>query len=310
MSTDAYIELVYRNLKGDLSPEEFRSLNEMTAKDDALARLRIEIEEAWDLAGELPTVTTEKETRLLQDRIRKSHSKSASIFSLRNVITGIAAVFVLGLSAIWLLRDQTEVYTEEGLIRLADNSMVELREGSRLEVVDMSEKVRKVHLRGEAYFDVSPNSERPFTVESKDARIEVLGTKFLVKESSTSVYVVLDEGRVKLSGESDSLVMSAGMKAQYRSEEGITTVDYQNLTGWQSATYQYVDQPLSVVVDELSLIFNNEIRVENQSLLNCLINAILTAENLNENLNQLAAQLEMNAEYDGKVWILSEGTCR
>jgi len=311
MSTEAYIEMVYRNLKGELSPMEFAALNEATAKDAELARLRIDIEDAWDVSGAEEVIVTKQETEDLLQKIVKKN-KTATILSFKNLVAGIAALFALALGSVWLMQGQTKVYTEAGLVTLADNSTVDLRKGSRLEVNSFSDQGRNVTLRGEAFFDIAKDASRPFTITTSSTKVEVLGTSFLVKEAKESVFVDVEEGRVKFSGkrnDSESLILTKGMKAEYNEKKGLAKVEYENLSAWRDGVYQYQDQILSDVLKELSAIFSTRIDVENQQLLNCRISAILTADNLEDILNQLAGQLEMNANRSGQNWMLSGGKC-
>ena len=46
---------------------------------------------------------------------------------------------------------------------------------------EFSEKERNVYLDGEAYFEVTKNRHKPFTVESDAMRVRVLGTTFNFK---------------------------------------------------------------------------------------------------------------------------------
>ena len=277
-----------------------------------MALLRIEIEDAWDVSGEEEQILKAGETQQLYERVTKSNAKTASVFSLRNVLTGLAAIFMMALASVWLLRDQVEVYDQEGLVRLADNSMVELREGSRLEVISISDENRRVMLEGEAYFDVEENPNSPFIISVSNSKVEVLGTEFLVKEADKSVFVEVKEGRVRLSNSilKDSIDLTAGMKAKSDENGNIQTVEYQNLMGWKNGVFQYDGQEMSYVVEELGIIFNTTIRIENQQLLNCPISAILPAENLEDVINQLAGQFKMNANQNGKNWTLSGGKCK
>ncbi len=317
MSTEAYIEMVYRNLKGELSPDEFKKLNDITGKDNELATLRLEIEDAWDVSGAEEVIVKKKDTELLYQRIIQEKKRDGTRFTKllkfsKPVISGIAAFFVIGLSALWLLRDQTEVYSEKGLIQLADNSMIELREGSRLEVTSINENARNVTLIGEAFFDIEEDASRPFIISTANTKVEVLGTSFLVKESNNAVFVVVEEGRVRFSNNKteESVELTAGMKAVADDEGEIREVQYQNLMGWKNGIYEYEDQELADIIEELNVIFNTTIVVENQQLLNCRISAILPEENLKDILNQLASRLEMNAKQNGQDWILSQGKCK
>lgn len=312
MGTEAYIEMVYRNLKGDLSPDEFAALNEATAKNAELAALRIDIEDAWDVSGSEETVVSKTETDDLFQKIVKG-DRSTTILSLRNIVTSIAAMFILALGSIWLLRDQTEIYTEEGLVTLADNSTVELRKGSRLEVNSFTDMERNVTLKGEAFFQISKDQKRPFIVSTAKAKIEVLGTSFLIKEASGFVFVDLKEGSVKFSSKrstSESLIMTKGMQASYSDDNGLKEVHYPNLSAWKNGMYQYQDKFLYIVVEELAMFFDTRIIVLDDQLPNCTISAILTADNLEDILNQLAVQLEMNVKQSGNIWVLSGGKCK
>lgn len=310
MSTDAYIEMVYRNLKGELSPEAFAELNALTAKDEKLAQLRIEIEDAWDVAGDLPQIVIKADTERLSDRLLKQEKKNKT-FTLGRVVSGVAAILVLAFGAMWLMQDKTTVYTQAGEILLADNTKVELREGSTLEVGKFGKSSRGVLLKGEAFFDVTKDSDRPFTVNTENTKIEVLGTTFLVKEYKTDVFVYLTEGRINFSENStnQSLEMTPGMKAKYSNEDGIQQIAFDNLASWKDGLMQFKDQPLANVLSELEIIFETEIELENTELSNCLISAILTADNLELVINQLAGQLGMNAKQNEQGWVLSEGKC-
>lgn len=67
-------------------------------------------------------------------------------------------------------------------ITLADHSKVILNANSTLKVPHGYNKdSRKVVLLGAAYFDISPNAELPFMLESSDMKATVLGTSFYMR---------------------------------------------------------------------------------------------------------------------------------
>ncbi|MBB2150633.1 FecR family protein [Pedobacter gandavensis] len=67
-------------------------------------------------------------------------------------------------------------------ITLADHSKVILNANSTLKVPHGYNKdSRKVVLLGAAYFDISPNAELPFMLESSDMEVTVLGTSFYMR---------------------------------------------------------------------------------------------------------------------------------
>ena len=85
----------------------------------------------------------------------------------------------------------------KSLAHLTDGSTVWLQSGSTL-AYDSSfgAESRNVKLRGEGFFDIAKDPERPFTVEVEGLRIRVHGTKFNVNTSheERTVAVSLVEG--------------------------------------------------------------------------------------------------------------------
>ena len=68
-------------------------------------------------------------------------------------------------------RGQTKEYT------LNDGTRITLNSQSKLSIPsNYNEKERSVKITGEAFFDVTPNQEKPFTVTGKEMLIKVLGT--------------------------------------------------------------------------------------------------------------------------------------
>ena len=91
----------------------------------------------------------------------------------------------------------------KGYFTLPDGSSVWLNKGSSLSFRGgLDGRARRVTLDGEAFFDVSHDTNRPFIVHSKDMDITVTGTRFTVTsypEQSGAVY--LEEGSVTVKGE-------------------------------------------------------------------------------------------------------------
>ena len=65
---------------------------------------------------------------------------------------------------------------------------------------DFNEKIRLIHLEGQAYFDVFQDKTKPFIVKCRGLRIEALGTSFDVNGYINSpIQVSLVSGSVQLS---------------------------------------------------------------------------------------------------------------
>jgi ferric-dicitrate binding protein FerR (iron transport regulator) len=80
---------------------------------------------------------------------------------------------------------KNEISTKKGSrtkIQLPDGSTVWLNADSKLNYdKSFNNKLREVHLTGEAFFDVVRNADKPFIIHTQSADIKVLGTQFNVK---------------------------------------------------------------------------------------------------------------------------------
>jgi|GEM_PF-1237423 len=107
-------------------------------------------------------------------------------------------------------------------IQLPDGSNVILNENSKLAFNKNWEKdkIRKVTLKGEAYFNVSKKAiegqQIKFVVHSGDVKVEVLGTKFNINSNEQHTMVVLNSGKIRLTAPNESLSMKPGDVVEYQ----------------------------------------------------------------------------------------------
>ncbi len=332
MTVEKYIELVYKNLKGVISSEEFAMLNRETVSNPEWADQRFELEESWDLNGESAQIVSSSETDKLFDKItngtqaqsadqatisNKNDVKSTNsrktetkIFTLSRVLSSIAAIAVLAFGAMFLFQDGAVTYSSPGAYTLADNSVVKLRNGS-ITISEFSDSERRVQLDGEAFFEISKDKTRPFRIAGNNVDVEVLGTSFLVKESGSISYVSVTEGSVRVvdKSSSENAILEAGQAVQV-TDAGIEVLDkYKNLSGWKDGYYQFKNTTLVQVLDELSIVFDTEIDVEDSDLLDCDFSGNLAGESLNDLLSRIAKIHKMEIRQEGSKWILSGGNC-
>jgi transmembrane sensor len=92
---------------------------------------------------------------------------------------------------------ETDVGAVEA-IPLADGSKVTLNTDSRISV-DLNQHERRINLgQGEAYFEVTKDSQRPFVVWAGDERIVAVGTRFSVRRDGEAIRVMVTEGTVRV----------------------------------------------------------------------------------------------------------------
>lgn len=146
-------------------------------------------------------------------------------------------------------------------ITLEDSTVVWLNADSRLIYPAMfSADERRVRVTGEAYFAVHHEPDRPFYVETGDQEIKVYGTTFNVRDyaDDATAYTTLESGSVAVSPSADydgEVMLSPGHQMAYdKDAEHFTmrVVDPQVVTSWRHGKFVFEDQPLKVIMHDLS----------------------------------------------------------
>lgn len=155
---------------------------------------------------------------------------------------------------------------------LADGTEVWLNAGSRLVFPSRFGKgKRKVQLQGEAFFIVTENKSKPFSVETNHSVISVLGTSFNVKAypDEKTEETVLVEGSVRMNlgksvfGEAVLLKPDQRIVAGYPARSyTIADVNVQNYTSWTGGMLTFKDEALSVVLTRIARFYNIRVRCE------------------------------------------------
>jgi transmembrane sensor len=166
------------------------------------------------------------------------------------------------------------------IVTLPDGSVAELNAGSTLRYraglrgrLGLPAAVRDVSLDGEAFFDVVPN-QKPFEVRTVEARVTVLGTRFLVRaraDEREGTSVAVESGRVRVTPQGASAESAVELLAGQGTVvgRGVTTpapvsaVGVERLTLWRRGGFALVDQPLDAIVRELERRYALDIRLAN-----------------------------------------------
>ncbi|MFC7526197.1 FecR family protein [Parapedobacter sp. GCM10030251] len=198
-----------------------------------------------------------------------------------------AAVLLLSL-ALWqqqIDRDRTSgpvryqvVHTtraQQKRLVLPDGTVVLLNPVSTLRVPsNFGQTGRDVHLEGRAFFDVARDASRPFTIESADLSVNVLGTSFSVSSygDDAEAEVMVESGKVQVTapgqmdhpqilGAGDQLVYDK--KLQEMRRQRVHPEDYQI---WRRGELVFKDAPLQTICRGLQRRYDVEITIESPSI--------------------------------------------
>jgi transmembrane sensor len=149
-------------------------------------------------------------------------------------------------------------------ISLPDGSNVLLGAESELNA-SFTASARHIRLRdGEAYFKVKHEEDRPFYVRAGNLTIRDVGTAFDVLKTGGRVTVTVSEGRVQVTERDigaqagvavNTVEISAGQQLLYVPGVGglrVARVDPLNSLAWREQRLEFVDTPLSSVVDNIN----------------------------------------------------------
>ena len=106
---------------------------------------------------------------------------------------------------------------EQRTVTLSDGSAITLNTGTRL-VVEISDSTRRVALeRGEAFFQVEPDPQRPFSVDMGDRSVTVLGTEFNIFKSPDQYRIAVVKGLVAFHKNEESVAATAPLLSYEKS---------------------------------------------------------------------------------------------
>ncbi len=193
------------------------------------------------------------------------------------------------------------VTSRQGMVSrlvLADGTKVWLNSGSELQFPIRFEGLkREVHLKGEAFFEVTKNEKQPFRVNTSELKVEVLGTSFNVVnfDDDSQSEVVLVTGKVQLTSENgveriDFGPLHPGQRAVYeKGEQKVTRseVEVEKYTSWRNGTLIFREDSMHEVAKRLSRWFNVEIEITDPEIESYVYKATFRDESLIQVLNLL-----------------------
>lgn len=163
---------------------------------------------------------------------------------------------------------------KHGSIVLPDGTTVTLNAGSSLRYPShFSQSDRVVQLSGEAFFEVTKDSLRPFSVRTIRNSVKVLGTKFNVKSypSDRLVTVSVKEGKVRFSDLNNSkrhVILIAGEKAVQEKGKTFnkTHANLSALAAWTQNSLAFDDEPMSGVIKTIERWYDVKVEIRTSML--------------------------------------------
>ena len=286
-------ELAARYLAGETSTKEEEELLAWLEEDSARQAEFSKLAQSWVYAGEqqaLRSINEDKAWVALKSRLANGQSARFSPIrqlamhpSLKiaaSLLLIIAVAFVVYLLAGKHSQTENLLSAVNNLgnpltVNLPDGSVVTLNQGSKLEYpAQLNGSTREVSLDGEAFFQVKPDHSKPFIVHTDAARVRVVGTTFNVSayKNSDEVRVVVESGRVELSGNKETsqlLVLEKGNYGLINRSKNLAEKGENrdvNYLSWKTRIIRFDHTPLSEVVSVLNRTYHINLLLTTPSL--------------------------------------------
>lgn len=333
MDIEQYLSLRDKERAGRLNAAEKQALQQWTqsATGDAWSKNIQQIEQ-WSgqyKSGYEPNVEAglqRLKAQIADAKAQETPVRHLSVASRQRWLSVAAAIFVLAIGVVAIRGwQQSETKTvavqtqtlEKKAVTLTDGTTVQLNENSILDVPKSFKNAPKrvVNLSGEAYFDVQPNLEKPFEIQTEQAIITVLGTSFNVRAyaNEPTIEVEVAHGKVAFAVGTEKILLVAGEKGIYNRN---TKELYQknapqlNAQAWRRHILKFVNTPLSEILQELERYHKVRFEVENIDVVKCRYTGNFGKTDLSKILESLKVGLKLEVKKAGmNRYIIQGGNC-
>lgn len=245
------------------------------------------VEDAYVSMKSINTIDVDNAYSVVTRKIHQRSGRNRTLFQLQRIA---AILFIPMLVASILLYQQNRssysarakqtIINPSGVrsqVELPDGSIAWLNARSEISFYEsFSGKERNVELSGEAYFDVESDPGKPFVVSAGQVAVEVLGTRFNVKNyhDEEIIEVSLEEGKINLmtdhGGKMQLTRMDPGMRAVYSIHTENTVVSREEnisqYSAWMKGKLVFDDTPFPQVLRSLERWYSVDIDIADDEI--------------------------------------------
>lgn len=259
----------------------------------------------------------------VQKHLRKTKTVSKTISINWQPLRIAAGIVVLVTAGIFTFRyfnqtkTQTLAFVSQNKIvenTLPDSSIVTLNKNSSIEFkYDPKEKTRKVKLKGEGFFDVKHEEEKPFVIEAEEALIRDIGTSFNIRSypDKDTIEVVVQTGIVQFYTLKDpGMMINAGETGIY-SKRGkffakLPKADT-NVLAYKTRVFSFHSTDLRSVIEQINEVYDSKIMLANENIARCQLTVTFRNDELDTVIDVITETLGLTAERNDKKEIILNG---
>lgn len=226
-----YIDnLIAKHFANETSVEEEKQLQELISKNKEIEKKYNEARLVWQsLVIKKDKYDLERGRYLINYKIKQAQDSHVNLRQMLEYAAIFIGIVIIGfLVKQDLYRTETVIASADEITQLSlpDNSVVYLNKNSQLtyNISRLKKFNRTVELTGEAFFEIEKQDGKNFIVDAGDLYVQVLGTKFNVKQNYEQTTITLNEGKVMLknfvNSTQEQYLMKPGDFVSYNSNSG------------------------------------------------------------------------------------------
>lgn len=239
-------------------------------------------------------------------------------FKLSGFHYAAAAVLLIAVSFFYLFSSNkiTIDAVNTRIVQLPEQTTVTLNSGSTLIYSSfLGWGNRTVNLTGEAYFEVT-HTGKPFIVNTKNAQITVLGTKFNVNTSTVNglpkTVVFLKEGKVSFAPKNEqeeAVILQPGELSVISEEQPLPLqpkmADQTKALDWLQKRLSFIDQPIAAIFEMLENRYDVQIEVKvKEALKQSLTIYISNPQSIEQTLGDICQAAGLKYKHDGHTFTI------
>lgn len=321
-------DLIGKVLANEATVQEQREVDLWIAASDSNRTYFENLKTIFEKAAST-NVKVEFDTDVAWNKVRSKLADAKVIpitprYEVKSVWLRIAAGVAITLGVVYFLNNPITQPQQMALLSadstrqdtLPDGSTTFLNKKSELAYsYDAKAKSRKVKLKGEAYFSVKHDEEKPFVIEADEILVRDIGTEFNLKAypEKDTIEILVTEGEVQFYTLYDSgLNLKAGQRAIYSKRNKmfyrIEKPDT-NILAYKTKVFSFNNTDLKSVVELLNEVYNSKIVLANKKLFDCRLTANYKEDNATIIAEVIAETMNLTLTRKGEELILDGDGC-
>ncbi len=315
-------DLLVKYMLGEATHEERTLVEEWMVVDAAHKKQYEDFKTIWEESRKLAAVSTIDEDAAWQrfkNRVQGPKGEEAIVRKMKPVAwLRIAAIFIVIIGAGFFGHKMFGDKPVENLVvasqqiplidTLPDGSVVTLNKNSSLNYPSkFKSDTRTILLKGEAFFNVTPDKNKPFIINVNDVQIRVVGTSFNVRSENGATEVIVETGIVQVMRNNKTVELKPLEKLKIEQQDSIfqkEKVEDKLYNYYRSKEFVCDDTPLWKLVEVLNEAYKANIVIENKELRGLKLNTTFNNESLHNILDVIGQTFDITVVNEKDTIIL------